>query len=198
MRRMRLHDSQMHDFMETPVTISSTAITVYYAQIHHEAAATNFVACQWCYNSTALRIIAQAPQAMSPADEWTMANLRPYTYVCRSVKRLFVPHVSFIERQSHRRSPLWDKSICASSRKLFSSFSAAYFLLFILPPFKHRKIHRGAFEFSLFELTSKATFIVSGYGSQYGPCARRSSPDLCFLFAYPHRHTSDGLSPSKP
>ena len=189
----------------------SIAITVYHAQARNEVAAANsvvplttsllqhyttasaqrylaaIITADVLSNTTALQTMAQAPQTMSPAVSRTMVDLRPYTHVCRSVERFFVPHVSCTERQSHRRSLLF-----------FSSFSAARFLLFILLPFKRRNIHRGSFEFSLFGLTSKATFTVSGSGSQYGPCARGSSPDLCFLFAHPHRHTSDGLSPSKP
>lgn len=31
-------------------------------------------------NSTALQMIANAPQTISPAVSWTMVNLRPYTY----------------------------------------------------------------------------------------------------------------------
>ena len=32
-------------------------------------------------NSTALQLIATAPQTISPGVSWTMVNLRPYTYV---------------------------------------------------------------------------------------------------------------------
>ncbi len=32
-------------------------------------------------NSTALQLIASAPQTIAPGISWTMVNLRPYTYV---------------------------------------------------------------------------------------------------------------------
>ena len=32
-------------------------------------------------NSTALQLIATAPQTIAPGISWTMINLRPYTYV---------------------------------------------------------------------------------------------------------------------
>ncbi|KIP12864.1 hypothetical protein PHLGIDRAFT_97603 [Phlebiopsis gigantea 11061_1 CR5-6] len=109
-----------------------TAITVYYAQARQETAVGNYVlpittqiltASVSAYatasaqryfaqitpgtdvNQTAVQLLSQAPQTISPAVSWTMVNLRPYTTPAAQavtlVGNIFLTIFTFIMTMAH-------------------------------------------------------------------------------------------------
>ncbi|EKM59708.1 uncharacterized protein PHACADRAFT_181681 [Phanerochaete carnosa HHB-10118-sp] len=135
----------------------SKAITVYYAQARQETAVGNYVlpittqiltasvtayataAAQRYFaeitpgttvNQTAVQLLSQAPQTISPAISWTVVNLRPYTtptaQAVTLVGNIFLTIFTFIMTMAHAAA----RAIIAPRLRLSS-----YFFLRLAVPF---------------------------------------------------------------